>query len=1525
MAANDASLEHDVNRGYANISLEEEEEGGLIVVGDEEIGDGKERIDSRFCLVGRFLTDKVINFAAMKHTMASLWRPGKGVCIRDLSPTLFLFQFFHEIDVKRVLESGPWTFDQHILLVKRLEENEQPQNIPLFFTSFWIQVYNLPVGFMSEKILKDIGSYIGVFVASDENNLMGIWKNYMRIRVTTDVRKPLKRRMKLKKAGGDWLWIDFKYERLNIFCFICGLLGHTEKQCPKLYESPYGGLDKPYGHWLKAPTRRSTLNYGDRWLRSVPPTQSEKEDGKSTNQAVAMQVDSGNTNKSGVAVPSSLIIGKHAGIMVPFQEGGEKATKGNNSKGKSTEELAHFSREKENVEELESGLVVSEAKRRRSQDQIPHIGGFDGEGTSQSGEFQLGSKNGLAVGPVIQAHRVPELGKWRLTGFYGFPESSRRRESWDLLRLLAGSSNLPWLIDLGVTGYQFTWERARGTDKWVEERLDRALVSESWLHRFNEAKVFSLESTCSDHLPILLELQPTGPVSRNKRFRFENVWLREIDCCEVVRNNWLSPTGSSIQQKILSCGAALMDWGGYLARDFRKRKLECRKQMALLRGRRDCKGITEFTKVRNRYNELLHGHEVFWKQRAKSLWLKEGDKNTHYFHASASTRKRQNSFGNLRNNQGDWCTNVEEVDEVIINYFHNLFQSNGCNSAEVIHCVETKITNEQNSMLLTPFSATDVKEALFDMHPDKSPGPDGMNPAFYQRFWHIVGEDVISACLQFVKDCSFPAGLNDTSLVLIPKNQKPEILSDMRPIALCNVLYKIISKMLANRMKLVLDLVISDSQSAFVPVRYSVLREGKEVGPIIPCRGLRQGDPLSPYLFIICAEGLSSLFRSQERSGLLHGVKVARGAPMISHLFFADDSFLFFKATHNEAALVKQVLTVYGKAAGQVVNFSKSSISFSANVSEANVWQLCELLEVNATTNHGAYLGLSSYIGRKKKEVFHYIRDRVWKRLQGWSAKMLSRAGKEILLKTVALAMPNYAISVYLLPKDLCRELEGMMNSYWWRNNHSSGKGINWMKWKYLCNPKGHGGLRFKQLHSFNIALLRKQVWHILTRPESLMSKVLKARYFPRTSVLKASLGHNPSFVWRSMLAAKDVVVQGSRLQVGSGHNISIGNDPWLPDITDGFISTELNEELAAAPVDCLMVPNQRIWDFDVVSDLFNARDKELILQIPLSSRRDNDAWYWQANPRGCYTVRSCYKLLNPITSDSFAGVWRKLWRLNVPSKIKNFIWRAAKNVLPTAVNLLSRRVDIISTCAVCNANEETVMHALIECSFAKTCWFSSPVGFVGYCTSFLTWLEHIFAYCSADDCNIAMMICWRIWIHRNDKIWNQKNGSVLQLAHGAVSWEKPEFGWVKCNVDAAVFASQGRIGLGCVIRNSEGEFLAARCVGRHGAFSAREAEALGIREALSWLKEYKLPCVIVEMDCLQVFQALTEGFSGPNGFGLIIEDCRELALVLGEVKFSFVRRSANFAAHSVARAGNSMTDSRVWNCAPPPWLLNSL
>ncbi|KAH9717145.1 putative reverse transcriptase/RNA-dependent DNA polymerase [Citrus sinensis] len=448
------------------------------------------------------------------------------------------------------------------------------------------------------------------------------------------------------------------------------------------------------------------------------------------------------------------------------------------------------------------------------------------------------------------------------------------------------------------------------------------------------------------------------------------------------------------------------------------------------------------------------------------------------------------------------------------------------------------------------------------------------------------------------------------------------------------------------------------------------------------------------------------------------------------------------------------------------------------------------------------------------------------------------------------------------------------MNSFWWRTNHSGGKYINWVKWEYLYKLKGCGGLGFKQLYLFNIAMLGRQMWKLLTSPDSLMARILKARYYPRTSVVRASLGHNPSYVWRSILAAKEVVVQESRVQVGSGRSLSIGKDPWLPDLKDG------------SPVSSLMMPHQRAWDYDAISDIFNLRDKELILKVPLSSRREeDDVWYWMADSRGCYSVRSCYKVLNPITPGSFADVWRKLWNLKVPKKVKNFIWRAAHNVLPTAINLISKRVDVPSTCSVCNAYEETVLHSLVTCSFAKSCWNSSSVGFVGYCSTFLDWLAHVFTRCIWN--NTASSVCQILnsagqflyqWQEAKQQVFDI-NDDTHRLVHGALCWEKPKL---------------------------------ARCVGVAGNFGAREAEALGIREALSWMKELQFSCVIIEMDCLQVFRALVEKFSSPNGFGLIIEDCRALVKFIGEVQFSFVRRSAHLATHSVARATGFLSVTKL-------------
>ena len=426
-------------------------------------------------------------------------------------------------------------------------------------------------------------------------------------------------------------------------------------------------------------------------------------------------------------------------------------------------------------------------------------------------------------------------------------------------------------------------------------------------------------------------------------------------------------------------------------------------------------------------------------------------------------------------------------------------------------------------------------------------------------------------------------------------------------------------------------------------VSYRVIRNGIEGGPIVPSRGLRQGDPLSPYLFIICAEGLSSLIRNRERAGFIHGVKIARSAPAVSHLFFADDCFLFFKAHYNEARIMKSLLAVYGAASGQKVNLNKSSISFSANMDEDSISQVCGILEVPFTGNQGTYLGLPSQFGRKKSVVFNFIKERVWQRLQGWGQKFLSRVGKEIMLKIVAQALPNYAMNIYLLPLDLCKELEIMMNSYWWGNKRNGGKSIHWLRWDSMCKPKSVGGIGFKKIHDFNIAMLGKQCWKLMTDPHSLVARILKARYYPRSSFTDASVGFYPSYTWRSLMAAKNVVVNGSRIQIGDGQQVQLSKDPWLPDVHNGFITSELDESLATATVDCLMVPGQRSWDYDLITDVFNSRDAGLILQVPLSVRQNADRWYWLADPKGQFTVRSYYKLLNSETNVSSSKVWQRL------------------------------------------------------------------------------------------------------------------------------------------------------------------------------------------------------------------------------------------------------------------------------------------
>lgn len=254
-------------------------------------------------------------------------------------------------------------------------------------------------------------------------------------------------------------------------------------------------------------------------------------------------------------------------------------------------------------------------------------------------------------------------------------------------------------------------------------------------------------------------------------------------------------------------------------KELREQIKVCRVDMQKFRARRDRHGAQKYDEARGRYLKLLEQQEVYWKQRAKQFWLREGDQNTKFFHKYATGRKHKNQLLKLQDSNGEWHENKEGIRNIIVEYFSDLFKSSGVSELLSEREEVQQVSVQQNEKLVKPVSIEEVRLATFSMHPDKSPGIDGLNPCFFQTYWNVVGEDVVECCQKFMLTGDLPSEVNRTVVCLIPKVKQPRKVTDLRPISLCNVIIRIVSKVMANRLKECLPTIISDKQSAFVEGR----------------------------------------------------------------------------------------------------------------------------------------------------------------------------------------------------------------------------------------------------------------------------------------------------------------------------------------------------------------------------------------------------------------------------------------------------------------------------------------------------------------------------------------------------------------------------------------------------------------------------------------------------------------------------------------------------------------------------------
>ncbi|XP_058783870.1 uncharacterized protein LOC131658613 [Vicia villosa] len=946
-------------------------------------------------------------------------------------------------------------------------------------------------------------------------------------------------------------------------------------------------------------------------------------------------------------------------------------------------------------------------------------------------------------------------------------------------------------MDVGFSGYPFTWTNGRrGLDN-IQCRLDRVLANNAFMESFPLSKVFHLPRFGSDHavLRIVIERE-SFPERKRHLFRFEDVWFKEPNCERLVRQLW-SETSGFISDKTKSV-QALQDVFKHLSTGNLGKELK-RIEVLLQDERRwseDPREMENYKALEAQRNKLLFLEETMWRQRSRAVWLKGVDRNTKFFHYKASQRRQTNRIKKL-------------------------------------------------------MDAREVKAAVFQMHPNKAHGPDGLPAVFFQRFWNIVGGEVTNSALSILNNGQDTTLINSTFIALIPKIKHPRLPQDFRPISLCNVVMKVVTKVIANRIKELLPEIISEEQSAFVKGRLITNNaliamdcfhwmKNKKVGKkgvmALKLDMSKAYDRIEWDFVVGTLEAFNfptGMIHKAAASKDLHGIQVARKAPVISHLFFADDSLLFLRANEEEADIILQLLQTYQQASGQVVNIEKYEVSFSSNVSEAS----------------------------REKVVFSLVVEKVWKKVKGWKEGFLSKAGKEVLIKAVAQAIPTFIMSCYKLPDCVCDEIESILSRFWWGSKEGERK-IHWMSWDKLDRSKSDGGMGFLGFRDFNTSLLSKQFWRLWQGEGSLLERFFKGRYYPRSSIAEAGLGYKPSYAWRSIYSSRDAVLRGSIWRIGNGERVKIWTNNWIPSLPGFKPLSPLVPQNTDVLVSSLIDSDLCCWKMDSLRELFGDSDVAHIASIPISKVVLEDKLVWNAEKHGDSSVKTSYHLLGnarrssipgPSVSDE-EGFWKLLWGAPIENKIKEFLWRSKD----------------IKLCQVISIGlwKDWPCHMLI----AKDVWLSS--------TEF-------------DSC---------------------KTASVDRLLPAQVEHMYGN-SWI-IQSDAGCFKG-GIVSLGCVIKSAKNGILLSATQRLTNFINPGSAEALGIRWGMQLAKVFKLDDVVFQSDALGVVDCVNGVCSMPD-LDPIVSECILLRNNFKSSTVMFVGRESNTDAHSLVGIGK-LVGSRTW------------
>ncbi|KAI0492143.1 hypothetical protein KFK09_026409 [Dendrobium nobile] len=1374
-----------------------------------------------------------VTFLVSSVELRRQWSKYGSFHLTSLGMNWILCSFKSSEVVDEILNGGPWYVNGCIVGMDKWMPEFDLNSFKGISAPIWIRLPNLPLYCWDEDNIARIASCIGSPLYLDGNTFRWSKREFARVCVKIDLEKKLPNGVWVEGSAGRFFQ-RVEYEKVDLLCYQCGKVGHESKISPdnvkigiqdqskkKAVKDTGENLqpdavfnnsitNNEYGHWIQVQFKNR------RFRRNVMAGRGGKVNGvieehrdTSNQQVVSVETITNENEKGSNKIKDLTELAEKTPmqppiIMVVSTAVAEKCETTTNNRFAALSEKAM---DENKVAIAEEGITVDE------------------NGTVTAVEEKcnaLGSQTSLAKVKGAKKREaslyLKEVVKEHGVFFVGLMETKLSSINRKEVDYLIGSE------------WEFFHYSAVGISGGILVLWNSKLVSfnvlEATSQKIPVAVTKHLMRMASDHCPIVLKMDEKVQFN-SKNIRFEDTWRSYPASKSIVFHSWNKKDSGDeaviLQRKLNRTLKALFFWNKNKCRDLNALKEKLKQEIMELQNK-EALGVN-WECITADWPAILDSQKI-------------SEEDITFLSAEFLVLELQNSVFQQENNKSPGLDGVTYS-------FYKIYWS----------IVGETLWKAVNSFFNSYQMHKEWKKTLIVLIPKiKSPlTPSNYRPiSLCQTNYKIVATMLVNRLKKIIskliseEQVAFVHGRSIADHCLLAQEvfHKFKISKNKKGLMAIKLdMEQAYDNMSWTSLWYVLEwygfpIVFSKLlMECVVDVSFSIIINGKNSSWIDAHSGFRQGCPLSPYLFILCAQLLSN---SIMQRGQKIGIQISPRGPVVTHLLYADDVLILSNANVELAKKMKNIVEDFCKWTGQKVNVNKSQLMFGKAVKNSMKKKIARVLGFKVVKDM-KYLGIKITLNRVKIANFQDILCNVTDKLNAWNKKSLSLGGKLILIDSSLLSMPNFLVTHSMVPKRVLFELEKLCRNFLWHKKEES-KGMHYVAWKDICKPRCYGGLGIHSPLDRIGSLRSKLAWNFIQKPQSLLHRVMAARY--GNDVMNGGQRKINSTAWKILVDGGKYLKMAVRWSIGKGDKVNVLNDTWILDRCFSRWPTFIDCNALEGIYVQHFILNNGIWDYEKLQIFFNPDLIHLISQVHIDFEGE-DQLELMKKCSGKTVSALVYEqtLINRFNmEDTDFCSW--LQKLKLKKKVEVFWWRIWKAAIPTNLFLKIRNIASDDSCP-------RVYHSWKNRNNVKHGKCALPSSVVA--------ANALFTATSNSGPHLS---CWGANLPRESQS----------------TWCPPPKDWIKINVDASLLRSN-LAAVGGILRDHKGRLISAfGKTGSHWDSAQLELEAVfSIREFLkSWMLECK--GLIIESDNANVIKFIQDSLK--KGERLIKEECDPLAKV---------------------------------------------